>query len=113
MTSTRTPRKLTPVTVTGRHPAFRSGRSEIWSAVSTDGDYTYNRIEDTGTPWAVEHVPTGTDCGLFSSLPKARRATADGSALAAVKPPVATRHSPGQPELSADDEWLYRREQED
>jgi len=111
VTSTSTPRKHTPVTVTERHPSFRSGRLEIWAAVSTDGTYTYNRIEDTGTLWAVEYVPEHTDCGLFSSLPKARRATASGEALAAVNRPVATRHSPGQPVLSADDELLYRREQ--
>lgn len=102
-------RPMTPVIITSRHPALSTGRTEIWSAVSADGAWIYNRIEETGTPWAVEHLPTSTDCGLFPSLPKARRATADGSAL----PRIATRRSPGQPELTADDEWLYRREQED
>lgn len=82
-------RPMTPVVITERHPAFRTGRTEIWAAVSKDGDWIYNRIEEGGTPWAVEHVPTSTDCGLFSSLPKARRATADRSAL----PVIATRRA--------------------
>lgn len=104
--------RLTPVTVTARYRSPRTGRMEIWGARSEDGTYAYQRIEDTGTDWTVEHVPTATDCGLWSSLPNARRATASGEALAAVKHPVATRHSPGQPVLSPDDEDLYRREQE-
>lgn len=80
----------TPVRITRRHPSIRTGRLEAWEAVSVDGDYTYVRIEDTGTPWAVEHVPTRTDCGLWPSLPKARRATAGGSALAAARADTAT-----------------------
>ena len=83
MTTTRT--RLTPVTITERHPSFRSGRMEAWAAVSRDGDWAYSRVEDDGTPWSVEYVPAGTDCGLFASLPKARRATADGSALASAE----------------------------
>ena len=71
---------LTPVTVT-RHRNLRNGRQEIWEAVSTDGVWAYRRTEEAGTPWEVQHVPTGRWL-LYGSLPKARRATADGSALA-------------------------------
>jgi len=92
VTSTRT--RLTPVEITEQHPSFRTGRTEAWAAVSKDGEYAFTRVEDTGTPWTVEHLPTGTDCGLFSSLPKARRATADGSALASAERPL-------PPELAA------------
>jgi hypothetical protein len=66
---------LTPVEVTSRHRAFRSGRLETWAARSTDGTWTYERTEDSGTPWVVTHVPTGGS-DLFGSLPKARRFTA-------------------------------------
>lgn len=70
----------TPITVTSKARSTRTGRIEIWSAVSTDGTWTYERDEDTGTLWAVTHVPTGR--WLYaSSLPKARVSTASGSAL--------------------------------
>jgi hypothetical protein len=70
---------LTPITNVIRYPNLR-GRMEIWSAVSTDGVWEYERDEVPGTPWAVRHVPT--DRWYYEpSLPKARAATASGAAL--------------------------------
>jgi hypothetical protein len=85
----RRPRRtLTAVTITSRYPAFRSGRVEAWSAKSDDGVWEYERIEITGTPWEVKHVPTGRIVPhWYSSLPNARAATADGTALAALEVP--------------------------
>lgn len=85
-TKTRKPRRtLTPVTVTSRYPSFRSGRVENWSAISADGTWKYERQEISGTPWQVEHVPTETIGNWYGSLPAARAATADGSALADIE----------------------------
>jgi hypothetical protein len=90
--STRRPTgPMTPVTVTVRFPTLR-GRPENRAAVSNDGVWAYERTEDIGTPWLVTHQPTGTVLPCwYASLPKARRATADGSALAQIptpEPPV-------------------------
>jgi hypothetical protein len=74
-------RALTPVTVTARFPAFRSGRIEAWAAVSADGVWKYGRLEMAGTPWQVEHTPTGVLGDWYGTLAAAREATADGSAL--------------------------------
>ena len=85
MSATKTRRVLTPVTVTSRYPSFNGGRVENWSAASADGTWKYERVEDTGTLWQVEHVPSGTIGDWYGSLPKARAATADGRALAYVE----------------------------
>jgi hypothetical protein len=71
--------------VTARYPSFRSGRVENWEAVSADGTWKYRRLEISGTPWEVEHVPTGVVGDWYGTLTAARAATADGSALAAVE----------------------------
>lgn len=85
MTATQRARKprreLTPVDITARFPAFRSGRLENWSAASRDGVWKYERLEDAGTPWSVVHVPTGTEGSWYGTLTAAREATANGSAL--------------------------------
>lgn len=75
-------RVLTPVDVTQRFPSFRTGGPENWKAVSRDGAWVYRRLEISGTPWEVEHASSGTEAGWYGSLPDARAATADGSALA-------------------------------
>lgn len=77
MVKTRIPR--TPITDV-RKARGRSGRAEIISAASEDGTWTYDREDDTRTLWVVTHVPTGRWL-YMSSLPKARAATANGSAL--------------------------------
>ncbi len=85
-TRTRRPRRiLTPVTITSRFPNFRGGRVEAWSAVSTDGVWTYERIEDTGSPWEATHVPTGIRTDWYGTLGAARAATASGEATACVE----------------------------
>jgi hypothetical protein len=84
MATTMRPRKpgavLTPVTVTRRYPAFRSGRVEDWAAVSADGVWKFARLEIAGSPWEVEHMPTSTLGDWYGTLTAARAATADGSA---------------------------------
>lgn len=86
VTRTRRPRReLTPVDITARFPSFRTGRLETWSAKSRDGLWTYERIEDTGTPWEITHAPTGISTDWHGTLGAARAATANGSALAYVK----------------------------
>lgn len=86
VTRTRRPRReLTPVDITERYRSFRSGRLENWSARSLDGVWIYRRLEMSGTPWSLEHVPSGTEGDWYGSLPAARAATADGSALAYVE----------------------------
>jgi hypothetical protein len=82
-------RVLTPVTVTARYRSFRSGRLENWAAVSDDGMWEYKRLEISGTPWAVVHVPTGLEAGWCGTLTAARGMTADGAALAAVEQQMA------------------------
>lgn len=86
MTATKTRPNLTPADVTKRFPSFRSGRLEAWEAVSRDGVWRYDRLEGVpGTPWLVVHLPTGTEGNWHGTLTAARRATADGSALADIE----------------------------
>jgi len=75
---------LAPVRITERHRSLR-GQLQAWAAVTVDGEWLIARLEVAGTPWELTHLPTGTGCGWFGSLLKARRAISDGSALAAVK----------------------------
>jgi hypothetical protein len=85
-TRARKPRRtLTPVDITSRFPSFRSGRLETWSAKSRDGLWAYERIEDTGTPWEITHVPSGLCTDWYGTLSAARAATANGSALADIE----------------------------
>jgi hypothetical protein len=82
--TTRAPkprRTLTPVDITASSPAFRSGRTEARAAKSLDGVWAYLRIEIGGTPWEVQHLPSGTAGDWYGTLDDARAATADGSAL--------------------------------
>lgn len=77
---TVTKTRLTPIRIVEQATNLRTGRAEIWEAVSEDGVWAYKREEGPGTPWVVIHVPTDR-WTFYSSLLKARRATADGSAL--------------------------------
>jgi hypothetical protein len=78
-------RTLTPVDITARYPSFRGRRVETWAAASKDGTWTYERLEISGTPWSVTHVPTGLEADWYGTLTAAREATANGSALACVE----------------------------
>lgn len=81
----------TPVEITARYPRPGGGRVEAWAARSRDGVWTYGREELPGTPWIVQHLPTGRDVPVwFATLEAARWATADGSALAALAEPEDT-----------------------
>jgi hypothetical protein len=81
----RTRRDRTPADVTKSFPAFRSGRMEAWQAVSRDGVWRYDRLEVSGTPWMVVHLPTSIEGDWHGTLNAAREATADGRALATVE----------------------------
>lgn len=84
---TRRPRTpMTPVIKTMRltfvgGPGGRT-RKECWSAISTDGVWAYDRLEDVGTYWCIQHRPSRY-CGqtLYRSLDAARAATHSGAAL--------------------------------
>lgn len=86
MATARKRRILTPVDITARYPSFRTGRQESWAAVSRDGEWRYERLEITGTPWAVIYTGTGDEVegDWYGTLAGARAATADGSAMDAV-----------------------------
>jgi hypothetical protein len=87
--TTRTPkprRTLTPIAEPVRYPSFRSGRAEDWAAVSADGVWKYERLEEVRTPWSIQHVPSGVEVGTWAgTLAEAREMTANGSALADVE----------------------------
>lgn len=85
-TKTRKPRRvLTPVTITARFPSFNGRRLENWSAISADGTWKYERLEISGTPWSVLHVPSGIESHWYGTLTAAREGTANGNALAYVE----------------------------
>ncbi len=51
---------------------------ECWKAVTTDGVWSIDRIETTGTPWDLTHRPTRTIVDSFGTLRAARAAIASG-----------------------------------
>jgi len=91
-------RVLTPVNVTRRFRAFRSGRLETWQAESRDGVWRYDRLELPGTPWMTVHLPTSTEGDWYGTLDAAREATADGRALEYVERLLAARSHPDRTE---------------
>jgi hypothetical protein len=102
--TTRTPkprRTLTPVTRITRYPSLRSGRMEAWSAVSDDGVWKFERLEMTGSPWSMQHTPSGIEVGTWAgTLSEAREMTANGSALADVE--LQTAHQRGEHDAKRD-----------
>jgi hypothetical protein len=102
--TTRTPRPrrtLTPVDVTARYPSLRSGRLEAWSAVSDDGVWKYERLEEIRTPWSIQHVPSGIEVGTWAgTLSEAREMTANGTAQADVELQMA--HQRGEHDAERD-----------
>lgn len=50
----------------------RRGRVEMWSARSRDGVWSFERVEEPGTPWLVFHRDVQGWYGSFGSLSKAR-----------------------------------------
>lgn len=62
----------------GTSPAHQTPATtgdEIWSAVSTDHRWIYDRTEETTTPWECTYAPTGQTV-VFGTLDAARRWTA-------------------------------------
>ena len=56
-------------------------RKECWRAVTRDGRWLIERIEDTGTPWVVVELVNGKavrEAGMFGTLRRARLAIAAG-----------------------------------
>lgn len=58
---------------TTKYRSLRTGRLETWGAVSKDGKWSFQRIEDVGTPWEVTHEDFPGWSMLAGSLPKARK----------------------------------------
>ena len=52
---------LVPIRKTDFHPNLRTGRLECWGAVTTDGEWSFQREESPGTPWLVRHLPSVAD----------------------------------------------------
>lgn len=50
---------LAPIEITDRRRNIRTGRTETWAARTPDGTWQLERTEEPGTPWWVEHRPTG------------------------------------------------------
>lgn len=71
---------------TTRFPG-RSGRREVWHAVSADGHWTYSREEMSGTPWIVTRRGEWGE-QWFGTLTTGRRWTAgfDAKASRAILP---------------------------
>lgn len=90
MTRTTTRRLLAPLDAacTRKGPSFRTGRLEVWSAVTADGLWLFERTEDTGTPWRITHLPT-RGWLLAESLPRAREQVASGWAWSEVARKIA------------------------
>ena len=63
-------------------------RRECWGAVTTDGLWAFDRIEDVGTPWVISYKPRTPEAMHFpdwyGTLKAARTAVERGW----VKPPV-------------------------
>jgi hypothetical protein len=57
-------------------------RRECWEAVTTDGEWAFERIEEPGTPWIVVHHPHAsaaeTCFGFHGTLKRAREALERG-----------------------------------
>lgn len=74
----RPQQRLCPVKITEYRLVH--GRRQRWAAESADGVWSFHREESSGTPWWLEHVPSGVLL-LYSSLPAARAAVESGKAL--------------------------------
>ena len=61
---------LPPIRKTVFYPSASTGRRECWEAQTVDGQWTFVRTEDVGTPWVVfeagGHIPQ-TWCGTLRS----------------------------------------------
>lgn len=57
-------------------------RRETWEAVTVDGQWAFERIEEPGTPWVVVHFPRSpqaeTATTWFGTLKAARQAVERG-----------------------------------
>jgi hypothetical protein len=57
-------------------------RRECWEATTADGEWAFERIEETGTPWIVVHHPRTPDAetatSWFGTLKAARQAVERG-----------------------------------
>lgn len=57
-------------------------RRECWGAVTTDGEWGFERIEEVGTPWIVVHHPRTPEAETitcwFGTLKAARQAVERG-----------------------------------
>lgn len=75
MTSTLIPIKKTRFNhrIIGNDPTHLTPHKECWAAVSEDGIWAFERIEEPGTPWITTHVPSGRVMDRSGNLTKARK----------------------------------------
>ncbi len=82
---------LVPIRKTDFHPSFRTGRRECWGAVTSDGEWSFQREESPSTPWLVRHRPSITDRSyelpvmLLGTLRACRLAVGRGDASKALE----------------------------
>lgn len=69
--------------------AFRSGRREVWAAVTVDGEWAFHRLEMTGTPWTVTHVPSMSEVAWLGTLKACRQYVTQGLAAADLEKEIA------------------------
>lgn len=61
-------------------PTFHSRRIECWAAKTSDGRFTFERLDGiTGTPWQVIDTTTGEEVQWVASLPKAKKLIDSGA----------------------------------
>jgi hypothetical protein len=74
-------------------------RRECWEATTVDGEWGFERIEDTGTPWEIVYLP-GTEQHetiphYFGTLKAARMAVERGWAAANIPSVLRAAHDAG------------------
>lgn len=94
-------------------------RRECWEAITTDGEWAFERIEEPGTPWIVVHHPrtpqAETVGAMFGTLKAARQAVERGNLEQWLPSVQATAHARGEHTTdngicrACRDEWFARR----
>lgn len=83
--------KLTPLGRVIKAGNLRTGRREIWGAITADDVWAMERIEDTGTPWILIHQPTRIEVGTYGTLRSCREAITMGWAWHSLRRVLASR----------------------
>jgi hypothetical protein len=59
---------LAPIRTGAYHQSARTGRQECWEAETLDGQWTFVRMEETGTPWLIYHAGESTPQTICGTL---------------------------------------------